>query len=372
MKVVHVITGLDNGGAEGVLYRLVTYDQDNEHVIISMMDEGKYGALLSEQGFVVHCLGMKSGKISVQAVLKLYKYLREASPDVVQTWMYHADLLGGIVARSLGIKKVFWNIRQSCFDERYVKSSTIKIANICSKLSTVIPSKIVSCSTRAVEEHIKLGYCKDKIVVIENGYDLDLFKADDSSRIETRNSLGIGQYPVLGMVGRYNPQKDHKNLIHALSIVYKKGYQFELLLVGRDLNESNTELLSIINKYGLKDKVHLLDQRADIQNIMNALDIHILSSASEGFPNVVAEAMACSTPCIVTNVGDSKLIVDKYGIVVEPRNANELAEGIITMMDTMSNDKEWDCLKNDCSTHINKNFSIQSMVLRYNKVWNSD
>ncbi|BBI68848.1 hypothetical protein PKHYL_30390 [Psychrobacter sp. KH172YL61] len=107
MKVVHIITGLNNGGAEGVLYRLITHDEENEHIIISMMDLGKYGPLLLERGLDVYCLNMKAGGISLASIYKLRRYLRRIDPDVVQTWMYHADLIGGIVAKSLGIKKIF-------------------------------------------------------------------------------------------------------------------------------------------------------------------------------------------------------------------------------------------------------------------------
>ncbi|MGP4715557.1 glycosyltransferase family 4 protein [Psychrobacter sp. T6-6] len=371
MKIVHIITGLDNGGAEGVLYRLVTHDTENEHIVISMMDAGKYGPLLLAKGISVHFLDMKSGKASLLAVIKLYKQLKNINPDIVQTWMYHADLIGGLTASIAGVKKIYWNIRQSNFDSSHTKLSTIKIANVCSKLSSTIPTKIISCSTKAVDEHIKLGYDKEKIVVIGNGYDLSIFKPDNSVCEEFRNTLGIGQFPVLGMVGRYDPQKDHENLIQALSVVYSRGYKFDLLLVGKNLNEDNIELLSIINKYDLNNSIHLLDQRSDIQSIMNALDIHILSSAyGEGFPNVVAEAMACNTPCIVTDVGDSKLIVDKYGIVIEPRSTSELVEAIITLMNAMSVEEEWAKLKEECSTHIGEHFSIEAMVSKYKEVWN--
>lgn len=372
MKIVHIISGLGNGGAEGVLYRLVTHDIKNEHIVISMTDSGKYGPLLLDKGFTVFCLNMQSGKIALKPIYMLYKYLKDINPDIVQTWMYHADLIGGIIARAAGIRNVFWNLRHSNFDINHTKSSTIKIAKVNAKLSNIIPKKIISCAQGAIKAHTDLGYNKDKIVVIENGYDLGTFKVDDNSRSLIREELNIEKYPVLGMVGRYDPQKDHKNLIQALSLVYKKGYKFNLLLVGKDLNEHNIELLNTIDKYGLNEYVHLLDQRSDIHNIMNALDIHILSSAyGEGFPNVVAEAMACKTPCIVTNVGDSALIVDKYGVVVEPCNTIELAEAIITMIDTMSNDKKWIQIKDKCAIHVSNNFSIQSMVLKYNRIWNS-
>lgn len=372
MKIVHIITGLNNGGAEGVLYRLVTNDKNNEHVVISMMDAGKYGPLLIDQGFSVYCLNMESGKLSPKSILKLRKYLKDSNPDVVQTWMYHADLVGGLVARSLGIKKIFWNLRHSNFDSNHTKSSTIKIAKINAKLSKIIPSKIICCAKGAVKAHSDLGYDKDKIVVIGNGYDLNTFKIDTNVREVTRNELNIGKKPVLGMVGRYDPQKNHKGLIEALSIVKKKGYDFDLILVGRDLNKDNKVLLKQIREYDLDEEVHLLDQRNDIPSIMNALDIHVLSSSyGEGFPNVIAEAMACGTPCIATDIGDSRLIVNKFGSIVEPSNVNKLSSAIMKNLNLMSDEIAWKNLVLSSHRHITENFSIQNMVENYNKAWNS-
>ena len=308
MKIVHIITGLNNGGAEGVLYRLVTYDQANEHIVISMMDAGKYGPLLLEKGLDLYCLNMSAGKVSPKSTLKLYKLIKTINPDIVQTWMYHADFIGGLAAKAAGVKKIFWNLRHSNFDSNHTKSSTIKIAKLNAKLSTIIPKRIISCAQGGVKAHADLGYNKKKIVVIGNGYDLSTFKIDDDSRDLIRNELNLGQKPVIGMVGRYDPQKNHKGLIEALKFVKEKGYAFDLVLIGRDLNDKNEILLEQIKKAGLYDETFLLGQRNDIPSIMNALDIHVLSSSyGEGFPNVIAEAMACGTPCIATDVGDSRV-----------------------------------------------------------------
>lgn len=370
MKIVHIITGLNNGGAEGVLYRLVTHDKENEHIVISMMDSGKYGSLLQDKGIEVYCLETKSGKSLPQAVLKLYKLLHKKNPDIVQTWMYHADLLGSIVARFAGNKKIFWNIRQSNFDKNYTKSSAMRIAKLNGKLSGFLPTKIICCAEDAVSIHADLGYDKSKITVIANGYDLSTFKTNKKSREVIRNELNIGAVPVIGMVGRYDPQKNHKGLIDALKIVKDKGYTFDLVLVGNDLNKNNKVLSSQIEKSGLYKNTYLLDQRSDISSIMNALDIHILSSAyGEGFPNVVAEAMACGTPCIATDVGDSRKIIDNFGVIVSPSQVDELADAIISLLECMKDNEKWSKLKHGAKNYINRNFSIEEMVSNYKNVW---
>lgn len=374
MKVLHIITGLNNGGAEGVLYRLVTHDKSNHHIVISLMDEGKYGHLLIDKGINVHCLNMSQGKPSIKSIVQLYKLVKKANPDIVQTWMYHADLIGGVIAKSVGVKKIFWNIRHSTFDSRFTKSSTIKVAKLCARLSRIVPSAIVSCSHVAIQPHVELGYDKYKINVISNGYDLNLFKIDNHAKFNIRNKLNIGNKPVLGMVGRYDPQKNHEGLIRSLGIVAKLGYDFDLLLVGKGLDKDNQQLLSLIKKNDLQDKVHLLGQRKDIPSIMNALDIHILSSSyGEGFPNVIAEAMACGTPCIATNIGDSAFIIDNLGSIVNANDSNELAISIIEKLDILNNDKEaWSLLCLQCMKHIKANFGLDSMVRAYNTLWSKN
>lgn len=372
MKVLHIITGLNNGGAEGVLYRLVTHDKSNEHIVISLMDEGKYGPLLIDEGISVHCLNMSQSRPSIKSIAKLFKLIRAENPDIVQTWMYHADLIGGLLAKSLGVKKICWNIRHSTFDSNFTKSSTIKVAKLCAKLSRTIPSTIVSCSQVAIQPHVELGYDKSKFTVIGNGYDLDLFKIDDQAKFNLRNELNIGSKPVLGMVGRYDPQKNHEGLIRSIEIVAKQGYDFDVLLVGKGLDEDNQQLLTLIKECNLQDKIHLLGQRKDIPSIMNALDIHILSSSyGEGFPNVLAEAMACGTPCIATDIGDSKVIVDKFGTIIKPNNNLQLSQSMIDMIDRYNHKSTWHDLTLACSEHIKNKFSIESMISQYNLVWQS-
>ena len=106
MKILHIITGLNDGGAEAVLYRLCKFDSAHKHIVVSLMVEGKYGPLLKELGVKLYCLNMPAGRIRFSGMIKLFKLLRQHKPDVIQTWMYHADLIGGVVGRLAGIKNI--------------------------------------------------------------------------------------------------------------------------------------------------------------------------------------------------------------------------------------------------------------------------
>ncbi|MDY0136696.1 MAG: glycosyltransferase [Thiomicrospira sp.] len=370
--VVHVITGLNNGGAEAVLYRLCAHDKTHRHSVISMMDAGRYGAPLEEVGVAVFCLNMPQGRITFSGLLRLRRLLKQLQPDLVQTWMYHADLIGGLMARWLGIKRVYWNVRHTTFEAGKSKRTTIWVAKACAALSSWLPEKIIYCAHQAKQTHEVMGYVSDKGVVIANGYDLTRFVVDKTLREQLRETLHLHpSVPVLGMVGRFNPQKDHLNLIRALAQVKQQGYGFHTLLIGPGVDQDNRTLMDWLKQYDLVDGVTLLGQRADIAALMNALDLHILSSAfGEAFPNVVAEAMACGTPCVVTRVGDAALIVDQTGWVVAPNDFGALAKAIMYALDERClSVAQWRERELACRQRIVDCFSLASMIRDYHQVW---
>ncbi|MBE0472108.1 MAG: glycosyltransferase [Methyloprofundus sp.] len=371
-KVSHIITGLNNGGAEGVLYRLCKYDSNHKHVVISMMGEGKYGPLLKEAGIEIHCLNMKPGRVSLSGLSRLFRLLKQNKPDVVQTWMYHADLIGGVVARLAGVKHVFWNVRHSTLEPGKSKRSTIWVAKACAFVSGLIPKKIVYCAHEAKVVHETLGYKKGKAEIIGNGYDLTQFSIDSGASIAFRTEIGSSvDENLIGMVGRYDPQKDHANLIDALGLVRNAGYNFKLVLIGRDLDANNQTLLNHIHDNQLTETVVLLGQRTDIPAVMNGLDLHVLSSSfGEAFPNVLAEAMACGTPCVTTDVGDAALIVGETGWVVPPKEPEALAYAIMQAIEEkQTNHQVWLDRKLACRNRIVENFSIEKMIANYHQAW---
>ena len=371
MQVTHIITGLNNGGAEAVLYRLCTNDTGATHTVISLMDMGKYGSMLEKAGITVHCLNMPQGKVTLSGLRKLYTLLKKGKPDAVQTWMYHADLIGGVIAKLAGVKKVFWNIRHSTLEAGKSKRSTIVIAKLCARLSKRVPTGIVCCADEALAVHAAIGYDKSKMTVIYNGYRLDQFNINTEAGNAVKQELDIAHVPlVLGLVGRFNPQKDHANLLNALALLKEKHKYFVCLLVGAGINPDNTELYEQLKSLGLLEHVHLLDQRSDIPAVMNALDVHVLSSTTEGFPNVVAEAMACGTPCVTTDVGDAGLIVGDTGWVVPPRNAEALADAIEqALLEKKNKPEAWQQRKQASRARIEENFSVEKMVEKYHRVW---
>lgn len=370
MKIVHVISGLNDGGAEAVLYRLCSANESNTHTVISLSSEGKYGALLREKGFEVHWLNMPPGRLRLAALVELYRLLRSMKPDVVQTWMYHADLIGGIIARMAGIKHVFWGIHNSSLKIGKSRWSTIAVAYANALLSRFIPTTIICCADKAKIVHQKKGFTSDKFVVIPNGYDINLFKPDRGAGQKLRIELGIEENtPLFGLVGRFDFQKDHLTLIKSLSLIKQRGAHFCCVLVGRDIDVNNNQLMTWLKQYDLLEEVVLLGQRNDIPIVMNAIDIHLLSSASEAFPNVICEAMACGTPCITTDVGDAAFIVGDTGWVVPPSNPNMFAEAIQRALIALSNKDEWESRCVAVRNRIIEHFSLEKMTAAYQSTW---
>ena len=313
----------------------------------------------------------------MQGLLKLYRHIKAIRPDVVQSWMYHADLVGGVVARLAGIKSICWGIR-NCPDLRRMqdgekKSFPVNIIKLCALLSSYIPARIVCCSAKAVSLHETIGYAREKITVIPNGYALDRYRPDVASRAAIRKTLALEPNElVIGMVARFHQQKDHHNLIQALSILAKRDRKFVALLVGDEITSDNTRLMDWIRAAGLESSIRLLGPRGDVPSVMNALDIHVLSSYREGFPNVLAEAMSCGTPCVATDAGDAALIVGQTGWVVEHSNAEALANALDTAIAEYTGERDkWTARQTKCRQRIIENFTLEKMVLSFRQVWNA-
>jgi len=369
-KSTHIITGLNDGGAEAVLYRLCTHDDPSRHHVVSIMDGGKYGPMLQEAGVRVTCLDMPRGRIRLSGLWKLHRLIRQHRPEIVQTWMYHANLIGGVVARMAGCRRVFWGIHHTDLVPGTTGRSTRMVDWLCARLSLHVPSGIIACAQKARDVHVANGYDARKFTVIPNGYDIGQFSPNVEARQALRQELGIGaDARVLGLVGRWDPQKDHANLIRAFSLLRRQMHELRLVLAGTDCDRSNAELMRLLQEAGGTENVHLLGRRSDIPALMNALDLHILSSYSEAFPNVVAEAMACGTPCVVTDVGDAAVIVGNTGWVVPPRDSEALASAIAEALAEQEKDDIWHRRQLAARQRIVDEFSIETMVARYHSVW---
>ena len=367
--VVHIISGLGQGGAEAVLYRLVTtHHPDVKHVVISMGGEGVYGERLRQAGVPLYCLHMGGLFGLISGFSALRTLLKSLRPDVVQTWMYHADFIGGMAARSAGVKRIVWGIRNSGENLHKGSPKSRVVAWLCAKLSTRIPTAIVACAENAAQRHQAWGYDDQRMVVIPNGYDLRRWQVPAGTRQQMRESLGLTtEQPVIGAIARWNPLKDHANLFAAFAHVIKTNPEARCVLVGEGLSTDNSALMALLERHGVTGHVLLLGRRDDIPAIMSALDIHVLSSQAEGFPNVVCEAMAAGVSCVVTDVGDAASILAGTGVVVPPRNAQALARGITQMLsDVHSPERQQQ--REQALLRVQQ-FGLDKMVQRYVSLW---
>jgi glycosyltransferase involved in cell wall biosynthesis len=371
VNVLHVITNLEDGGAQTVLLRLVTADRGDEHSVVSLMGEGIFGPRLAAAGVPVRALAFPRGRVTAAGFARLIGAIRASRPDVVQTWMYHADLLGGLAARLAGARAVVWGIRYTDVDRAGVSRRTRLTARACAALSRVVPRRIISCSARAPRVHGALGYASDRIVIVPNGYDLGAFAPDPAARARVRGELGIGAaQPLLGMVARWDAHKDHATLIAALALLRDAGARDWLcVLVGRGMDAHNPDLTDLLARHGVGDRVLALGARDDVPAILNALDLHVLSSVGEGFPNVVAEAMACGTPVVATDSGDAALIVGETGWIVPPADPRALAGAIRSALGELAPAGAREARAAACRERIARNFSLERMVAGYRAAW---
>lgn len=366
MRIAHIITGLGNGGAELSLNKICNYDKLNEHHIISLTDLGKYGHLLKKKKFKVYCLEIKKNFFILSKFFKLISLLKKIKPDLIQTWMFHSDFLGSL-ATLFYKKKIIWNIRNSNVGNS--NRLTYLIIKLLSLFSWFFPEKIIICSKYSIKNYEKLGYCKNKFLYIPNGYDLSYLKPIIKiNKIRSKYNISKS-IPLIGTVARFHPQKDHENLIKALYFLKKNNVKFLCVLVGFKIDHTNKYLMQIIKKYQMSKQIKLYGESKKIREIMSELDIHILPSAyGEGFPNVVAESMACMTPSVVTDVGDSKFIVGKNGWVARPSNSLDLSKKINKALNELKK-TTWKRKCTNARSHIKINFSIKKMLYSYNQLW---
>ncbi|MEN6348210.1 MAG: glycosyltransferase [Syntrophomonas sp.] len=369
MKIVHLITDLDTGGAEMMLFKLMQKMDKSRYknIVVSLMNEGTLGHRFIKLGVPVYCLDMKRSSIVHSfKVLKLLKLLRHERPDIVQTWMYHCDLIGGLASAISGRIPVAWNIRQSNLDSKVNKKTTILIAKICALISSRIPDVIICGSEKARQVHRGMGYNEQKMVVIPNGFDIEAFHPDIEARLSVRRELGLRENAFLiGLVARYDAQKDHRTFLLAANKIAASHGNVHFILCGDNVTWSNRELTSWIGEH--RNQFHLLGRRTDISRITASFDLACSSSLGEGFANVIGEAMACGVPCVVTDVGDSALIVGETGLVVPPGSYEALA-GAFERFLSLSHDSR-QALSFKAREKVEQSYNLPKIVDKYVTVY---
>jgi len=361
IRIVHIITGLGSGGAENMLYKLLKYSDKSKyyHEVISLMDEGIIGKRIRDEGVKIHSLNVSKSNI-FKSILNARRICKDF--DIINTWLYHADMFGFVIAKLLLKKKLIWNIRHSNLDKNANKSRTLMIVKINSLLSKKLDC-ITFNSNKALETHITVGFKNKNTIVIPNGFELNKFSFNEENRNTLRRAFNLDKdSKALITVGRWDVQKDYVTLFKALNEIKNTHTNFKMIMVGTNLDEYNEDLCNLSIKYDLRDKLMLLGRRNDISELLSAADCYISPSLGESFSNSIGEAMACALPCIVTDVGDSKQIVGETNYVVNAKDFKGLAEAIGRFLDKSESPRNF-----NSRDRIVENFDIRKVVKDYER-----
>lgn len=365
-RIVFVITGLSTGGAEVMLLKVLERLDRRRFAphVISLTTLGELAPRIVALGIPVDAVGMKPGLPSPSGFFRLVRLLKRLNPEVVHTWMYHADLLGGLAARLAGVSAVGWCIRNSNLDKNKTKFSTRAVVGLCASISKWVPLRILSCSEKARQVHVACGYVAAKMVVVPNGFDLSQFKPDSDARHRVRTELGVtDQTFLVGLIGRFDPQKNHAGFFEAAGVLHRHLPQVQFVLAGQGIDLSNAALMQAITQAGVLVDTHLLGLRNDIPELMAALDVLASSSYGEAFPNVLGEAMACGVPCVVTDVGDSAYIVGDTGRVVASGDMTGLAQALADILQLSAAERL--ALGEAARTRVATHFEIGHITRQY-------
>lgn len=370
MEILHVITGLGLGGAEGVLYRLIGADDPRRHQVLALGDSEPYGARLRALGVKVWGLGLPS--VAWHRLPQILRQVRAAlrpRPRLIQTWLYHADLVGGSLGRAYGIP-VVWNLRHVPFP---ADSKIARLGRWHRACASWLPTGIIACGETVRRAHEQLGYRPARWWVIPNGCDVERFQPDPRLREVVRARLALPpDLPILGMIGRWDPQKDLPTLLSALNALRWHGVPFRLVLAGQGMDPGNAELRALLLHMGVDDCTLALGSYPDLPGLYNALDLLILPSAyGEGCPNVLLEAMACGVPAVATTIGETPEILGPTGWTVPPRDPAALATTLLAALIAWRDQVAWEARRQAARQRICERFTLDQMLHRYRTLWES-
>lgn len=364
LRLVIIITGLGIGGAEHALLKLLSR-VDRSRFQISLIVLGREDALepaFRAIGIEPIRLGLAAGRWPLGAVGRLFKTVRALNPDILQGWMYHGNLAASFVGARLSGVPVCWSVRDtpdaahghSRFTRLVIRFSGWYVGRV-SRIFNVSAHSAAYCAAH-------FGWPPTRTEVLPNGIDTALFWPDPVARAALRETLGVAEnQPVIGMVARWSPVKNHALFLEAAARLRVHAPQTCFVLVGKGLEAGNAELMAIIERLGLGEAVHLLGARHDVERLYPAFDIAALSSRSEGFPNVLAEAMSCGVPVVSTDVGDARAIVGPGGTVVPARaDALVFAQALGALLDAPDRQQKGLAAR----AHIEQHYALDAVAGR--------
>ena len=371
MRILHLIPSLRYGGAENQLLQMVRYPSAAglEHSIVTMLEPERDDASPLDTGRIrVNTLRMQRGMPSLAGFSDFCRLLRSEKPAILHTWMYHANVLGLVAGKVVGVPNIVWAIR--CSDMDFSKYSLL--SRVVFRTGAVLsrwPDVIVFNSRAGIAVHSQHGFANPHIEFIPNGIETSRFRPDADAKASVRHELGCRASDILvGHFARFDPMKDHDTFIRGAGLIRQTVPDVRFIMAGSGATSQNTALMDMLRHANLVDCFYLLGMRADTPRLMAALDLFCSTSAfGEGFSNVVGEAMASGVRCVVTNVGDSAQIVGDTGCVVPPRDPAAFAHACVTLL-TMPAD-ERSRMGLDSAQRIREHFELRNVHEQYRSLY---
>lgn len=369
-KVVHITPDLSMGGAQMILYKLVSHTDLKrlQCFVICLTELGELGKKLQAQGVPVHALGMKSGMPNPLKLFKLIRMLRRERPDLIQSWLYPADLLGSLAAKFVNGTRLVWGVHHASFNPSWTAPKTILLAKVNATLSGALPDTIVYCSENALAAHLEIGFCPRKSLVIPNGIDTTEFHPDETGRRAVRSEFGLApDTPLIGSFGRFHPIKGHQKFFEAAGFLHLVMPDVNFVLSGDGISRENSELVRYVEDAGVSSVTHLLGPRNDMARVTAALDVATCSSHNESFSLTLGEAMACGVACVTTDVAGPVSLLGDTGWVVYVGDARALYHTWLEILSLTSEERT--IVGRKARKRIVDQFSIESMVKRYEELY---
>lgn len=362
IKIAYIITGLNTGGAERQLTRIVknTNKENLTPIVISMMDKGTLGEIIEQNNVKVYTLNMNSKIGIIKGVMNIFKILKVEKVDILVSFMFHATLLSRIISRFIHIPILISSIRSTNMGS--------KLREKIFKWTSFIDNKVITNSNFAANEIIKKGILKkEKLKVIYNGINADEFVPSKKVKDNMRKAYKINDQFVWLAVGRMHKAKNYDLLIKSFKKV--SDNKDSILLIVGDGRGNESKYRELICKLELENKVFLVGNKTNINDFMNMSDAFVLSSKWEGMPNALIEANSCSLPSVATNVGGvSEILIDKKtGFIVKNHDVDSLSHGMISLMNLSESERENIGIR--ARENIIENFSIQRVVKNWEKLY---
>lgn len=328
MRIAFLAHSLDVGGSERQLTTLAAglHRRGHDVLVFVLRGGGRLERELREAGVAIKTVESARAWYHPGSLRRLVSSLRGWDPDVIHSYLVVPNVVLATLRPALQRPRLVWGVRASRSDANYTLARS---AFAVTKVLARVPDLVIANSESAQRFHHEQGYAAHKVIVINNGVDTARYQRDEAGATRVRREWGVPvDAPLVGMVARLDPVKGHSNFVCAAGQVARADVAARFVCVGPPAGQARNRLERLAEKVGVGDRLMWIGARDDLAAVYSALDVCCLASRSEGFPNAVAEAMACGTPCVVTDVGDAATIVDGAGVVVERGNSEALAAGV--------------------------------------------